>query len=325
MKRPLISPIWTTLIILQTTVIAGAAKTQSCAYDWGYEDTSTQGASTSPSNSATKSGASINKKKVSPSTKGQSATAKSTNQSAVHAGNPFARSSAKPKEDPSTQTTDSWLQLYSLVSSQPLTNDLINEIKTDLGKKLKTDKKAQVMQISKFWPQVQKNIADQPDAKSLFATLFRALLRLQLGSNTTDAEDKNILSQVLGPVRIAVPGDPPLTEEAVDAYNDMACFLYEQKNPGKTIDAIDNRTIFASVIAKKFDEAPNHLAKTAMANFALTWSKFKLVWANANDATRNSLLAQFQGTSSGAKVAIADPFTETILHNGPWSQLLYGK
>ncbi len=130
-----------------------------------------------------------------------------------------------------------------------------------------------------------------------------------------------MLSEVLGPERISVAGDPPLTEDSVDAYGDMACFLYEQAHPGKSVDAVDNRAIFASVIANKFNDAPTPNDKRAMANFALTWAKFKVMWLSADQTDRVTLLEQVaSGKVPALQKQVSDPLVSEIFSHGPWHQ-----
>ncbi|MFX5999100.1 hypothetical protein ABTF05_22220, partial [Acinetobacter baumannii] len=78
--------------------------------------------------------------------------------------------------------------------------------------------------------------------------LFKALLRLEKRSGIANPEEDDIVDELLGPERVAVPGTPPLTEDAVEAYANMTCFIYEKTHPGKTVDALDNRTVFVASI-----------------------------------------------------------------------------
>jgi hypothetical protein len=117
---------------------------------------------------------------------------------------------------------------------------------------------------------------------------------------------------------VAVPGDPPLTEEAIDAYADMACFMYEQRHPGKTIDATDNRAIFASVICNKFSEAPTASDRKAVANFALSWAKFKIAWMRASSEKREEMLSHLEAGSKSANES-NDQLIDLIIRSGPWS------
>lgn len=213
-----------------------------------------------------------------------------------------------------------WLELLNLASKQPLDDDQKSRFRSQLQHKLQSDRRTEVLSILKFWPQAAQEIAYGIDQREGFASLFRALLRFESKSKELSAEDGVILPEVLGAERIALPGDPPLTEEAVDAYADMACFMYEQRHPGKTIDAIDNRTIFASVICQKYNTAPSATAKKAMANFALSWAKFKIAWADAGPPQREQLLASLEaGTKPPAELNAK--VVDLIINAGPWAKL----
>jgi hypothetical protein len=212
---------------------------------------------------------------------------------------------------------EDWIELYELVSKEQITADQKARYKEALAHKLTTPRGVEVSQISEFWPEVRGRIKTSEDQKAAFAALFRALLRFVLKSKSVTEDDSTILNELLGPERIAVPGDPPLTEDSVDAYGDMTCFMYEQAHPGKTVDAIDNRTVFASVIARKYTEAPTEKDKRAMSNFALSWSKLKVMWLSANEADRKQLsenIAMGKPPPSDMK----DPLITTIFANGPW-------
>ncbi|MBI2809243.1 MAG: hypothetical protein HYX67_00215 [Candidatus Melainabacteria bacterium] len=212
---------------------------------------------------------------------------------------------------------EDWIELFELVSKEQITAEQKSRYSEALAHKLTTPRGVEVSQITEFWPEVRGRIKNSEDEKTAFAAFFRALLRFVLKSKTVTEDDSTILSELLGPERIAVPGDPPLTEESVDAYGDMTCFMYEQAHPGKTIDAMDNRTVFASVIARKYSEAPTDKDKRAMANFALSWSKFKVNWLSANEADRKQLFEQYtMGKPPSSE--IKDPLITTIFVNGPW-------
>ncbi|HEY9718217.1 MAG TPA: hypothetical protein V6C69_12160 [Trichormus sp.] len=213
-----------------------------------------------------------------------------------------------------------WLELLSLSSKQPLDDDQRSRFRSQLLHKLGTDRRQEVISILKFWPQTAQEIKYGIDQREGFASLFRALLRFESKSKQLSAEDGVILPEVLGAERIALPGDPPLTEDAVDAYADMACFMYEQRHPGKTIDAIDNRTIFASVICQKYNNAPSPSAKKAMANFALSWAKFKIAWADAGPPQREQLLASLEAGSK-PPAELNAKVVDLIINAGPWATL----
>ncbi|MBS1956764.1 MAG: hypothetical protein JST89_21425 [Cyanobacteria bacterium SZAS-4] len=233
-----------------------------------------------------------------------------------------AKSAAAARSKPATSAgkgtaVDQWLELFDLVSKEQVTADQKTRYAEALNHKLTTPRGVEVSQITEFWPEVRGRIKNSEDEKSAFAAFFRALLRFVLKSKTVTEDDSTVLSELLGPERISVPGDPPLTEESVDAYGDMTCFMYEQAHPGKTIDAMDNRTVFASVIARKYSEAPTDKDKRAMANFSLSWSKFKVTWLSANESDRKQLFEQYT-MGKPPSSDIKDPLITTIFANGPW-------
>ncbi|CAN5613639.1 hypothetical protein BH10CYA1_BH10CYA1_12740 [soil metagenome] len=227
---------------------------------------------------------------------------------------------AKPKPAASSgkgTAVENWIELFELVSKEQITADQKSRYTEALAHKLTTPRGVEVSQISEFWPEVRGRIKTGEDEKAAFAAFFRALLRFVLKSKTVTEDDSTILNELLGPERIAVPGDPPLTEDSVDAYGDMTCFMYAQAHPGKTVDAIDNRTVFASVIARKYSEAPTEKDKRAMSNFSLSWSKFKVMWLSANEADRKQLYEQI-AMGKPPSSDIKDPLITTIFANGPW-------
>ncbi|RTL44125.1 MAG: hypothetical protein EKK48_07515 [Candidatus Melainabacteria bacterium] len=230
---------------------------------------------------------------------------------------PTAKSRAAVSPGKSNGAIEDWIELFELVSKEQVTAEQKARYREALAHKLTTERGAEVSQITTFWPEVRGRIKNNEDEKTAFASLFRALLRFVLKSKNVTEDDSTILSELLGPERISVPGDPPLTEDSVDAYGDMACFMYEQSHPGKSVDAIDNRTVFASVIARKYSEAPTEKDKRAMSNFSLSWAKFKVMWLAANESDRKQLYEQIAMGKPPAS-DIKDPLVTAIFANGPW-------
>ncbi len=225
------------------------------------------------------------------------------------------------------QAVECWQQLYSLVAPAEIASDEQERLRQYLLGKL-TGNQAPVYQaLCDYWPDVQKAMQGSLDQKNNYRDLFRALLRLQeradRGRDAAAIAEADTIAEVLGPLRIAVPGNPALTEDSINAYADMACFLFEQKNPGRTLDATDNRTLFAKMIVDKFKDAPTDKDRLAMINFDLSWAKFKILWADADPAHRQSLLQQWAG--SGGTAGGAGPKNQTleaVLSRGPWSASL---
>jgi hypothetical protein len=222
---------------------------------------------------------------------------------------------------------EQWVELFSFVSPTPtLTDEQRESVRATLETKLQGPRANEVNAIQKFWPQLKKAVIKNPAQENNYQSLLRALLRMEYRTFMgTTGGDQEMLAQILGPVRIAVSGEPPLTEDAIDAYSDMACFLFEQKNPGRTMDATDNRTIFAGVISQKYKDAPTVKDKRAMVNFDVDWSKFKILWTDANPAQRKVLLQKWTGApaSPGAPAIPPNQTLMAVLQNGPWSTLLH--
>lgn len=343
MQKQKLSALLSALLMTSPTVALAA--------DWGYDD------SKQPTELKASPAKSLQPKSANPFARTPSPSAASKAGSASHAATsaggsdtpeelkatpaalslspkPTARTPAKttPKATPKGVTAakskpatsagkgtaiDDWLELFDLVSKEQVTADQKTRYAEALNHKLTTPRGVEVSQITEFWPEVRGRIKNSEDEKAAFAAFFRALLRFVLKSKTVTEDDSTVLSELLGPERISVPGDPPLTEESVDAYGDMTCFMYEQAHPGKTIDAMDNRTVFASVIARKYSEAPTDKDKRAMANFSLSWSKFKVTWLSANESDRKQLFEQYT-MGKPPSSDIKDPLITTIFANGPW-------
>lgn len=231
---------------------------------------------------------------------------------------------AKNLAEKERKTVNDWLEVYALVSQEhKLSDDQRERFSKELAKCVNGPEKLSFESVLTFWPLVQKSIKNNAEQKENYRSLFKALFRLQLHSGSLSEHESNILTEILGPERIAVPGTPSLTEEACDAYGDMACFMYSQNNPGKTIDAMDNRTIFSSVIQRKFTEAPSIADKQSMANFALKWGKFKVLFADANDAQKEQLADQITGKAKGSKKPdVPNASIESIMTHGPWMAAL---
>jgi hypothetical protein len=323
--------------------------------DWGYDDLQSPGRSAAKSSTTTTSGAAT-KSKSKAGNQTRSAPPTSSREQAAENGSPMPSAQeggtpAKPvglKAEPmrslnspnpslpapvgraspikqiSAQqnekrinAVEDWIELYSLVVKQPLLEEQKDNFRKKLMHKLDTPRANEVLAILDYWPQVQQHLGAGVDEKEAFASLFRSLLRFESRSKSICDDDADILSELLGPERIAVPGDPALTEDSVDAYGDMACFMYEQSHAGKTVDAVDNRTVFAAVICGKFEHAPSLADKKAMANFSLTWAKFKVTYMLAGETERQSLMKDVQAGKPPASKK--DSLLSSIFTHGPWS------
>ncbi len=233
--------------------------------------------------------------------------------------------SVKKTADVSNATTfnkgvavSDWLQLFDLVAASPLSDEQKSRFEQTINGALSKNPQP-ILSICGYWPLVTEAMAQNDEQKDNYRNLLRALLRQKqhLAATTKSSLfDSDTLGEILGPTRIAVAGDLPLTEDAINAYADMACFLYERKNPGKSLDATDNRAIFARVIADKFKDAPNYADKNAMAGFDLSWAKFKILWADAGEDERQDLISRLSSGTVG-RVTSHDKALDALLKAWP--------
>jgi hypothetical protein len=130
-----------------------------------------------------------------------------------------------------------------------------------------------VSSITTFWKALKPKLKGE-EQRANYRHLFRALLRLRLNSGVATQTEKTLIEEALGPQRMVVDeGEVPFSEDAVNAYTDMAMFLYERHNPGKDINTDQNRELFSNVIRGRFREAPSDADRAAMNNFPLNWAK----------------------------------------------------
>jgi hypothetical protein len=212
------------------------------------------------------------------------------------------------------------LQFFELAAMHSLSPDQKQDLKTFLPASKKDGPGNGWDKVSAFMSEVQERVEQHAPEAEDFGQLFRAILRLTCASGSLPKSQVTIIENILGPARIAVEGKPSLSEEAINSYSDMACFMYEQKNPGKTVDADDNRLVFTHVIKDKFNDAPSEKDKLAMANFALTWYKFKVSYDVASKEDRALLVQSLDERKSLAKNS-PNSLTAKIFANGPWHML----
>ncbi len=237
-----------------------------------------------------------------------------------------AETSSRKRLDRVHDLTDQWLGVFELLPDQKLSEEQRNRFRSKLFSWANSPQHASFEAVSHFWPQVAKAIRDTPEQHDNYKDLFKALFRLEKRSGVANQQEDEILDELLGPERIAVPGSPPLTEDAVEAYADMTCFIYGQTHPGKTVDALDNRTVFVATIEHKFEDTESLPEKLAIANFALKWSKFRIMYAAANDIEKEKLLHRLTGSSSESlRKDITNSALDAVLANGPWTAALNAK
>jgi len=256
---------------------------------------------------------------------------------------PIKQLTPGPKASNFVQAIDdkrSWMEIFALCASSNVDDDrketlglatLSTEQKDSLAKLLDT-KLASVPSgytgIGEFWRQTRPRILQELDVKESYRLLFRALIRHALSrkntSLTKNAAESELLQTLLGASRIADPGPPALTEEAINAYADMTCFLFQKRKPDKSVDGDENRKIFADVIKDKFVRAPNPAAKAAMTNFDLTWACFRCRFMDVGVEEReklSALMASSDGKSSAQlKQELVSPTMTKLFAMGPWGE-----
>ncbi len=318
-------PLYSLLALSWFVVPAFVVQTAVIAQDWGYDDGSTASPRALPaqpgklpSQAPGKQPAQAAKLPVSTTKVKSPAAAKGAAKSTTHV-------TGKPGSDRLTAASSvaqSWVELFELVACQPLTNDQKNRYAATIEHLTHGPLREELVAIQSFWPAIAPRIRESAEFRESFKSLFKSLLRMQERAKALDSERSEVIAEVLGPERVADLGPPPLTEDAVDAYADMACFLYEQKNPGKTIDATDNRAVFASVVLNKFKDAPTEADKRSMVNFAVTWARFRIIYAEASDAEKARLLGELEKKGAATVAGLSNPTVDHILRNGPWSKLI---
>lgn len=229
-----------------------------------------------------------------------------------------------------------WLELFALCASSSNEDDrkevlelatLSLEQKNRLGKLVESKLKApnnSWVGVAAIWKPLRPRILKEMDVKESYRLLFRALIRHQLSKVQESSADIELLQDLLGAVRIADPGPPVLTEDAVNAYSDMTCFLYQKRKPDRSVDGDDNRQTFALVIKDRFVRAPNLAAKTAMTNFDLTWACFRCRFLDVSDDQQEKLSALMASgdskSSAQLKAELVSPTMLKIFALGPWSE-----
>lgn len=252
----------------------------------------------------------------------------------------------------------SWMEIFALAASSASEDDR-NQILSlgtlAQGTKKKLEKIAfekleqnvpEYLGVSSIWRPLSQKVTEDIDYKESYRLLFRSLLRHAVGRIEPTAPEAEAIQEVLGPARIAEMGPPILTEDAINAYSDMTCFLYQVRHPDHTVEGDDNRQMFAEVIRQKYNDAPNIEAKKAMCNFDLTWASFRCRYLDSNAAGKDKLIASISGgktettamsaantsaatgtkTAAGAKgksqssIALMSPKLLKIFALGPWAE-----
>lgn len=225
-------------------------------------------------------------------------------------------------------TVQSWLELLGLISQnsaelpeQFTADKLSSQLTGDQGdrfKKVITERvqDPEVAKIQNFWTQLRPKLSDA-DQRDNYRLLLRALLRMKAAKMDDSNPVKDVIQEALGPDRIAISGNTSLSEDAIGAYTDMTCLLYEKTHPGKTVDADDNREIFAQLVRNKFEQAPTEADKKAMNAFPLTWSIFRILYTNASDAERDKMSRELAESNKLSNLKITDKTLALVLSQFP--------
>jgi hypothetical protein len=333
-----------------TVTIAGLACQGCPAADWGYDNAESPTTPVIPLRAKVQSAATVTadplRTQKAPAGKAGGAANKTVARNgtaarpasgAAQVASPFARGTATAAgqsattADSTSLVKQSWVQLFELAGAQQLENQQTQEILDLVQSKLNGSaaQKQEALSILVFWPKLTAYLGAHEDQRENYSSLLRALLRYKArnltggfsGGTEPDQEaanEANIISEVLGPQRLSVPGTVPFSEDAMNAYADMACFIYERRNPGKSVDALDNRAVFATVVSQKFKDAPTKKDQEAMAAFDLSWAKFKIVWTQADESQRAALLNGLMKQGAGAAWAQGhNSMLELVLNNWP--------
>jgi hypothetical protein len=229
--------------------------------------------------------------------------------------------------DKNEKLVNEWLEIYGLVAAEPLTDEQRSRFKQKLmtvaAAASAKNGNSSFASVHKFWPLVKNCCHQNIEQQANYRDLFRTLLRLESHDKQANPIEVEMIGELLGPERIAVPENPPLTEEAVEAYADMTCFIYAQTHPGKTVDALDNRTVFVATMEHRYMSGATFLEKLAMSYFALKWSKFKVLYADADEGEKQKLFKRISGaTPESLRKDIVNDTLDAVLNNGPWVHAL---
>lgn len=251
--------------------------------------------------------------------------------------NPDATGSGIAQSDPQWPLISAWLNILGLVGqidaqgrlpngpdySIQLSSTQRNEFSVILKKLLNGPDGAGFKYVGNYWPAVSKLMEDI-DHRSNYRVLFRALLSMRADSKEIAPEERLMLAEALGPKRIAEPGPPPLTEDAINAYTDMAVFLYEHNHEGKTVDADDNRELYEMIVRDKFQNAPSERDKAAMNDFPLSWAKFRILYTDANESEKLLLATRIASEQGTKGLNIRNAMLEEVLSCPVWKRYVIG-
>ncbi|MCW5823193.1 MAG: hypothetical protein KIT34_10345 [Cyanobacteria bacterium TGS_CYA1] len=242
---------------------------------------------------------------------------------------PDAKPAPKPESKASlSSVTKSWLEMLGLINQASgelpekfPPDKLPTQLQGDQRERFETllnqnNKDPEVAKIQNYWPTVRPFMNDV-DHRDNYRLLFRSLLRTKASKLPDQNPLKEMIQESLGPDRIAISGNTSLSEDAIGAYTDMTCLLYEKTHPGKTVDADDNRAVFAQLVRNKFEHAPTEADKKAMNAFPLTWSIFRILYTSATDEERDKMSKELAQGGKFAHMKITDKTLALVLSQFP--------
>lgn len=224
--------------------------------------------------------------------------------------------------------TKAWLEMLGLINqasgelpenfppdklSEQLQGDQRERFETILNQ---NNKDPEIAKIQNYWSAVRPALNDV-EHRDNYRLLFRSLLRTKANKLPEGNPLKEMIQESLGPDRIAISGNTSLSEDAIGAYTDMTCLLYEKTHPGKTVDADDNRAVFAQLVRNKFEQAPTDADKKAMNAFPLTWSIFRILYTNATEEERDKMSTDLAKGGKFANMKITDKTLALVLSQFP--------
>lgn len=242
---------------------------------------------------------------------------------------PDAKTATKVESKQSlTPITKSWLEMLGLINQASgelpekfPPDKLPSQLQGDQRERFEiilnqNNKDAEIAKIQNYWPAVRPFLNDV-DHRDNYRLLFRSLLRTKASKLPEGNPLKEMIQESLGPDRIAISGNTSLSEDAIGAYTDMTCLLYEKTHPGKTVDADDNRAVFAQLVRNKFEQAPTEADKKAMNAFPLTWSIFRILYTNATEEERDRMSKDLAQGGKFAHMKITDKTLALVLSQFP--------
>lgn len=337
------------LCALSLLLLTGPAVQATFAADWGY-DNDTPGQTPEPSTerglpvpsqrpkgTGTFRGRDMHELRAKPQTLDSlEEGAKSKSTPAKPKG---AKVPSQPEEDQASvarpEPVKTWLEILGLAA--PLSDPEELAPYPDFSKALTADQRDRFAEMvttmlgetpetgsaTAFWKGLKPKLKND-EQRANYRLLFRALLRLRLTSGVASKNEQELIQEALGPQRMVVEeeSEVPFSEDAVSAYTDMAMFLYERHNEGKSIDTDQNRELFSKVVRGRYKEAPTDADRAAMNNFPLNWAKFRIAYTEADEAGKEVLEKAITSEDGVSRVTPRNPALDSVLQSPLWATLI---